>query len=131
MRERKPDDSFDGLFDEDLAATLEAAAAEHRAVQARHLVTRLEQVRARGVPLRGAEAFGTDGVVRLRFADGTAVLVRGNERGSLSTVAVAVVRSIPVLLSDVHDDGRAVRAEFRWNQRHHVGVEVLGYDQPR
>lgn len=130
MRERKPDDSFDDLFDEELHAALDAAAAEHRADLASHLLAALSRIQNRGTPLRGAEGYGRDGVVRLRFADGTSVLARGDGRGGLGFAAVAVLRGSAVLLKDVRNDGAHVRALLVWNRRHHVEIDVLGSDQP-
>ena len=104
MRERTPDESFDDLFDQDLHAALEAAA-ESRAALSRHLLRDLSMVQSRGTPLRGAERYGSDGAVRLRFADGMSVLARGDGKGGLGFAAVAVVRGSSVLLTGIHDDG--------------------------
>ena len=130
MRERRPGDSFDDLFDEDLHAALDAAAAEHHAALTSHLSAALTRVSNRGTPLRGAERYGSDGAVRLRFADGTTVLARGDGKGGLGFAAVAVIRGSAVLLTDVHDDGSGVHAVLVWDRRHHVAIEVLGGDQP-
>lgn len=130
MRERTPHDSFDDLFDEDLNGRLSAAEAEHRAGVASHLVADLVRVRNRGTPLRGAERFGSDGAVRLRFADGTSVLARGDGKGGLGFAAVAVLRGSAVLLTDVHSDGVGVRAVLAWDRRHRLEIEIIGGDQP-
>ncbi|MBB1516355.1 hypothetical protein H5398_10290 [Tessaracoccus sp. MC1679] len=130
MRERTHDDSFDDLFDDDLHAALDATAAEHRASLTRHLVADLSRVQNRGTPLRGAEGYGSDGVVRLRFADGTTVLARGDGKGGLGFAAVAVIRGSAVLLAGVHDDGLTVHAVLAWDRRHHVRIEIIGSDQP-
>lgn len=130
MRERRPGDAFDDLFDEDLQAALDAAAAEHQAALTSHLFTALRRVSNRGTPLRGAERYGSEGVVRLRFADGTTVLARGDGRGGLGLAAVAVIRGSAVLLTDVRDDASGVHAVLVWDRRHRVGIEVVGGDQP-
>ena len=87
-------------------------------------------IQNRGTPLRGAEGYGRDGVVRLRFADGTSVLARGDGRGGLGFAAVAVLRGSAVLLKDVRNDGAHVHALLVWDRRHHVEIDVLGSDQP-
>lgn len=130
MRGHGRDGPFEDLFDEDLHAALERAAAEHRAVLTRHLLAGLSRVRNRGTPLRGAEAFDSSGTVRLRFADGTTVLARGDGKGGLALAAVAALQGHPVLLTAVEDDGLAVHAVLSWPRRHHVTIEVLGDDQP-
>ncbi|MHA6511826.1 hypothetical protein [Tessaracoccus sp. Z1128] len=130
MRERPPHGSFDDLFDRDLSAALDATAAEHSAALATHLFAALSRVKNRGTPLRGAESFGSDGAVRLRFADGTTVLARGDGRGGLGFAAVAVLRGAAVLLSDVRRGPEGVRAVLTWERRHRVEIEVLGGDQP-
>lgn len=130
MWDHSPHEQFDDLLGEDLHAALEATAAELRAAMSRHLVAALTRVQTRGTPLRGAEAFGTDGTVRLRFADGTTVLATGDGKGGLGGAAVAVVRGCAVLLGDVHDDGVGVHAVLVWGRRHRVAIEVLGGDQP-
>ena len=83
MRERSPHDSFDELFDEELRGRMAAAAAQERAPLASHLVAALSLVMNRGTPLRGVEHFGSDGVCRLPFADGTTVLGRSIAKGGL------------------------------------------------
>ncbi|MCC2593876.1 hypothetical protein LKO27_10715 [Tessaracoccus sp. OS52] len=130
MREHKPNDPFEGLFDDELSAALEAAAAEHRDAFTRHLLASLDRVRLRRTPLRGAEPFGTDGTVRLRFADGTTILARGDGAGGIGIAAVAMLRGVPVLLTHLHDDGTCVRAVLGWAKRHHTEIRVMGGDQP-
>lgn len=130
MRERTPGDSFGDLFDEDLQAALEAAAAEHRDAIAGHLLGALTRAQHRRTPLRGAEAFGSDGTVRLRFADGTTVLARGDGEGGLGFAAVAVLRGTAVLLTDVRDNGSSVVAALQWDTRRRVDIEIIGGDQP-
>ena len=130
MRERTPDESFDDLFDQDLHAALEAAAAESRAALSRHLLRDLSMVQSRGTPLRGAERYGSDGAVRLRFADGMSVLARGDGKGGLGFAAVAVVRGSSVLLTGIHDDGRHLRAALVWKGGRQVEIEIIGSDQP-
>ena len=130
MRERDRGQPFDELFDEDLNAALERAAAQHRAVLTRHLTSALERVRDRGTPLRGVEAFDSDGTVRLRFADGTTLLARGDGKGGLAMAAVAVVQGRPVLLTEVEDDGLVVQGVLSWPRRRHASIEALGDDQP-
>ena len=130
MRGRTPDESFDDLFDQDLHAALDATAAESRAAVTRRLMRDLSMVQNRGTPLRGAERYGSDGAVRLRFADGTSVLARGDGKGGLGFAAVAVLRGSSVLLTGLNDDGVRLRAALVWNRSHHVEIEVIGSDQP-
>lgn len=124
MRGQMPDDPFD----DELDAALAAAAAEFDGAQARNLIPALTRVKNRRTPLRGAERYGSQGAVRLRFADGTAILARAVGRPGLAPAAVAVVRGKAVLLTDLRDDGVEVHAVLSWGG-HHAECEVLGYDQ--
>ncbi|HSN43245.1 MAG TPA: hypothetical protein VLR88_04230, partial [Propionibacteriaceae bacterium] len=124
MRERSPHDSFDDYFDEDLRGRMAAAAAEHGAALASHLVSALSLVMNRGTPLRGVEIFGSDGVCRLHFADGTTVLTKSIDRGGLGLTAVAVTRGASVLVTEIRRDGAGVRAVLAWDGRHRVEIDV-------
>ena len=68
--------------------------------------------------------------MRLRFADGTSVLARGDGKGGLGFAAVAVVRGSSVLLTGIHDDGRHLRAALVWKGGRQVEIEIIGSDQP-
>lgn len=131
MGDRRRRNAFEGLFDDELSAVLEATAAEHSASFARRMAYTLDHLHRRGTPVRGVEAYNDDGVVRIRFADGTTILVRGDGAGALSHAAVAVVRSQAVLLTGVRETASGVVAALRWpGAAHPVTIHVIGHDQP-
>lgn len=131
MGDRGRREAFEGLFDDDLSAVLEATAAEHSAAFAHRMLFTLDRLTRRGTPVRGVEAFNDDGVVRVRFADSTAILVRGDGAGGLSAVAVAVLRSKPVLLTSVQYKDNDVFAALRWpGASRPVSIQIIGSDQP-
>lgn len=131
MGDRGRKRSFEGLFDDELSAALEATAAEYDAEFSQRMAYTLDRLSRRGTPVRGMEAFNDDGVVRVRFADGTTILVRGERPGELSAVAMAVVRSQPVLLTSLRETGSGVVAALRWpGPARPVTIRIVGRDQP-
>ena len=131
MGDRGRRKAFEQLFDDELAAALDATAAEHSASFSRRMIYTLDRLCKRGTPLRGVEAFNDDGVVRIRFADGTTLLVRGDGAGALSAVAVAVMRSQPVLLTSAQEKESGVFAALRWpGAAHPATIRIIGRDQP-
>lgn len=131
MREPPRHDSFDDLFDDDLRVRMAVADADHRATLASRLVTTVSLVMNRRTPLRGVEAFGSEGVCRLSFADGTVFLARSTGKGGLGLAAVAVTRGSAVLVTGMMRDGSVVRAVVSWDGHPPVEVVVVGTDQPR
>lgn len=127
MRAEDPDEVLADLFDPELAAALEAAAAEHRDALAVSVIHQLRLAQARGTPVRAVSRF-TGNVVRVQFADNSAVLVRCGPVRHLARLAVAVVRNRPVVLSRVYHDGCRVHAVMHWDKRD-LDLEVLGGDQ--
>lgn len=125
MRDQWRDDPFD----DELRAALEATVAELRGDFALHLLPALIRVKNRGTPLRGAERYGSDGAVRLRFADGTSVLARAEGRRGLAPAAVAMVRGASVVLTELRDDGVAIHAVLSWKGGHRTECVILGEDQ--
>ena len=109
--------------------------ADERDVEARVLgllVVRLNYLIQRRIPVRGVQPGPVHGATRLRMADGTTLLVRSDQPGSMARVLHAITT------------GRAVLVE-RWERRGpvvalwlgvqgvkmlHLGVVGLGPDQP-
>lgn len=129
MRNRVRYDRFEELFDDELRRQLTCTCAAHSDLRGA-LAEALLRVRNRAAPLRHAEAFGSEGAVRLRFADGTTVLVRGDGKGGLGMAAVAAVRGETVLLSRLQVDAAGIDGVVSWGRRHHAHFHVLGADQP-
>ncbi|WP_353081321.1 hypothetical protein [Tessaracoccus lapidicaptus] len=129
MRNRVRHDRFEDLFDDELRRRLSGAASAPADLRGA-LAEALLRVRNRAAPLRHAEAFGSEGAVRLRFADGTTVLVRGDGKGGLGLAAVAAVRGETVLLSELRVTQAGIHGALSWGRRHRVDFDVLGADQP-
>ena len=66
----------------------------------------------------------------MRFADGTAVVVRGEVAGDAGIVA-SVLRDHAVLPSACSTDAAGTRLVLDWSGgRNHVAMRVAGLDQP-
>ncbi|SHI68308.1 hypothetical protein SAMN02745244_00845 [Tessaracoccus bendigoensis DSM 12906] len=125
MRAKGRNDPFDDMFRE----SLEATAAEFRAAMAQRLIPALTRVRDRGTPLRGVERYNSDGAARLRFADGSAFLVRPEGKAGLLPAVIAMHRGAAVLMTELLVEGGAMHAVLTWGGQHCVGCEILGGDQ--
>jgi hypothetical protein len=106
--------------------------AVHTTVRQRDgvLASRLLPLVERRVPARSVEAAPDLGAARLRFADGTTVLVRGSVPGDHARLAGAVrQRSVP--LEAFRTDGDQTCLVFDWpGRRRTLSVLVTGLDQP-
>lgn len=91
------------------------------------LMTRMQLLRRRGVPLRVIAAGPVHGAARLGFADGTALLVRADGHAALATALL--VRSAPIRIDGHWRGTDGTVARLSW-PGHQVEVAVLGLDQP-
>jgi hypothetical protein len=113
----------------ELADRFDAVHAEHARGQQALLQARLEPLVTRQVPVRRVEAIAELRSVRVRFADGTAVMVRGEVPGDAGVLA-AVIRRHEVVPSSWSTGPRGTRVVFDWsNGRRHLAMLVSGLDQ--
>lgn len=116
------DGGSDGLDD----AFARAAA---RAVE--RLSRRLEGLISRRVPVRGISPGPLGGIARLRFADGTAVLVRSARQGDLSRVARTLTTRRSMVLAGYDAGPEGVLLTLHGAPgREPVGLVLIGPDQP-
>jgi hypothetical protein len=98
---------------------------------ARRLCRRLGPVVQRGVPPRAIEAGPVPRAARLRFADGTTVVVRSTAPGDLALLALAMrqgsVRTA-ACTTDAHNKAQLLLA-CPGSQRQ-LWLRVVGFDQP-
>ena len=80
------------------------------------LLAHLQPLVARKVPVRGVEPVPELRTVRVRFADGTAVVVRGEVAGDAGVLA-SVLRDHTVLPSACSTDAAGTRLVFDWSRR--------------
>lgn len=92
---------------------------------------RLNPLVQRCVPARVIEAGPVPFAARLRFADGTAVVVKSAVPGDVGVLAVAMRRgSVKPAACRTDADG-ATRLVFTWPGRHRdLSLRVVGLDQP-
>ena len=92
---------------------------------------RLRPLVQRGVPPRAVEAGPAAHAARLRFGDGTTVIVKGNTPGDVGVLAVAVQRcSVKPTACTTTPEG-STQILFTWpGRRHSLWLRVLGLDQP-
>lgn len=94
---------------------------------------RLDYLISRRIPVRGVHPGPIQLTSRLRFADGTTLLVRSEHPGSLARVLQAVLSGKPVLVErwERRPGGLALWLALQaTGKRLHLGVLVLGPDQP-
>lgn len=93
------------------------------------ILSRVQPVVRRRVPVRGVVAAPSLGTVRVRFADGTTVLCRGDKPGNAAILSAAVMRCSVTARCVVDDAGP--RLDFVWKGRlRPLSVHVAGLDQP-
>jgi hypothetical protein len=85
----------------------------------------------RGVPPRALETAPVAKAARLRFADGTTVVVRGTSPGDLAVLALAMQHgSVRPAACRTSPDGGA-QIQFTWpDGQRRLSLRVLGLDQP-
>jgi hypothetical protein len=114
----------------DLGARFGDIDVEHAAARDALLLAHLQPLVSRRVPVRCVEPVPELRIVRVRFADGTAVVVRGEMAGDAGVLA-SVVRDHAVLPSACSTDAAGTRLVFDWSGgRGHVSMRVAGLDQP-
>jgi hypothetical protein len=85
---------------------------------------------ARGVAVRCIEPVPSLKLARVRFADGTAVVVRGDTPGDVG-VLVSVLRDHAVRAASCSTDAGGTHLVFGWSGgRRTLSVRVTGLDQP-
>lgn len=94
---------------------------------------RLDELINRRVPVRGIHAGPVELSTRLRFADGTTLLVRSEQSGNLARVLRAVQTGRAVLIErwERRPGGLAMSLGMQLDgKRIHLAMLVLGPDQP-
>jgi hypothetical protein len=119
-------------FDPSDLAEMEAVFAAVEAEQLRgeviHAAPVLRRLVSRRVPARAVEAAPERGAVRVRFADGTQVFVRGRTPGDAGVLARWVRDRTVLAVTCLEAEGEA-RVTFASPQRRgHLGFVVTGVD---
>ncbi len=85
----------------------------------------------RGVPPRAIEAAPVPRAARLRFADGTTVVVKGTASGDLAVLAMAMLRGSvrPAAWRTDLEGGTLLQLSWTHGQRR-LSLRVVGLDQP-
>jgi hypothetical protein len=98
---------------------------------ARRLALRLQPLVCHGVPPRCIEAAPVPRAARLRFADGTTVIVKGVAPGDIGELALALSLG-PVRLAacEHRPDGSTYLVLKRARRSRELSLRVLGFDQP-
>jgi len=85
----------------------------------------------RSVPPRAIEAAPVPKAARLRFADGTSVVVKSAVPGDVGVLALAMSRGSVRPAACTTDSEGGVRLVFTWPGSHrHLSLRVVGLDQP-
>jgi hypothetical protein len=114
----------------DVEARFGNVDAENRRSHDAVLLAHLQPLVTRKVPVRCIEPVPDLHIVRVRFADGTAVVVRGEVAGDAGIVA-SVLRDHAVWPSACSTDAAGTRLVLDWSGgRNHVAMRVAGLDQP-
>ncbi|HZK04999.1 MAG TPA: hypothetical protein VFC82_04030 [Actinomycetaceae bacterium] len=93
------------------------------------LYRRLVQSAARGAPIRRLETAPVHGVVRVRLADGLAVLARPLKPGDFARLSVALLQGATALVNEVRITDKGVRIVASFGKRDVICAHVLGFDQ--
>jgi hypothetical protein len=114
----------------DLTARFARVEADQAATQRALLEYHLRPLVVRRVPVHCIEVVPQLRTTRVRFADGTAVVVRGEAAGDAGVLAT-VVRQHRVLAADYRTDDAGTHLVFGWfDGRRHMSLLVTGLDQP-
>ena len=114
----------------DLTARFARVDADQAATQHALLEYHLRPLVVRRVPVRCIEVVPQLRTTRVRFADGTAVVVRGEAAGAAGVLA-SVVRPHRVLPAYYRTDDAGTHLVFDWfDGRRHMSLLVTGLDQP-
>jgi hypothetical protein len=113
----------------ELEAVFAAVDAEQVRQQGAEAAPVLRRLVSRGVPARAVEAAPDRGAVRIRFADGTQLLVRGSAPGDAGVLARWLSDRTVLLVTWLETEGEA-RLTFASPQRRgHLGFVVTGVDR--
>ena len=124
-------DEFEAVVREDpeLSMLLESITEQSSWSTEQLILSRLRPLVRRRVPVRSVVAAPSLGAVRIRFADGTTVLCRGDRPGDAAVLGAAVMRGSVTVRFAV--DGAGTRLDFAWEgSRRPLSVHVAGLDQP-
>ena len=108
-----------------------ARAADDGFEMAARLSWRLRLLVQRSIPPRAIEAAPVPRAARLRFADGTTVVVHGTMPGDLGILAIAMkYGSVKPTACSLSPEGNA-RLSLAWpGANHRLSLDVVGLDQP-
>ena len=114
----------------EIEALFASVDADRRALTLR-LALKLGPLIQRGVPPRALEVAPVARAARLRFADGTTVVVKGSSPGDLAVLALAMQRvSLRPAAYRTGPDG-GPQLQFSWpDGQRRLSLRVLGLDQP-
>jgi hypothetical protein len=114
----------------EMTARFDAVALQYESDRDRLVRSRLAPVVSRRIPVRVIEPLADRGATRVRFADGTAVTVRGEMAGDAGVLAAAV-RGQGVVLGSCTTRADGTHVVFDWSGgRRHISMRVTGLDQP-
>ncbi|MGA3218478.1 MAG: hypothetical protein ABSE77_05270 [Acidimicrobiales bacterium] len=114
----------------EIEAMFAAVEADGRTLALR-LSRKLHPLVERGVPPRVIEAAPVPRAARLRFADGTTVVVKGTSPGDLAVLAMAMQHGSLRPAACRTDPQGSTQLLFSWpDGRRRLSVRVVGLDQP-
>lgn len=114
----------------DVAARFDAVESDVARRRGELLASRLRPLIDKRVPVRMVEPVPQLGTLRIRFADGTAVMGRGDAAGDAGVLA-KLIRERSVWPGSCSTDERGTHLVFAWSgSRKRLSVLVSGLDQP-
>jgi hypothetical protein len=114
----------------EMTIRLAAIDQEESRIRARCLEEAVRPLVERQVPARHVDVADGIGAIRLRFADGTALLARGRSPGDIGVlVAMMRERSIVPTTCATDTDGTTVTLSAAGSRRR-VAIRIVGLDQP-
>ncbi len=116
-------------LDPETDAALKATAGEFAQAVNALLSAHLAVVRRRRVPVNRVSAAPATHLARVRFADGTTVLVQGLRPGGASDLAAGVITSGPVCLARVTARENQLVLTFDLGGRRRAQLLAVGMDQ--
>ena len=122
--------TLDPLDLAEVASRLDAVESDVLRQRDELLASRLRPLVDKRVPVRLVEPVPQLGAVRIRFADGTAVMGHGDAAGDAGVLA-KLIRERSVWPGACSTDERGTHLIFAWSGgRKHLSVLVSGLDQP-
>ena len=123
-----PTDPIDPIDCAELESRLSIVGSDEHLAQ--RLAIRVAPLIARQVPVRGVEPAPSLRAMRIRFGDGTTVIVRGLAPGDAAVLGVALRdHPVPPAACTTLDDIVLLSFHFPAGHRH-ITVQLLGLDQP-